>query len=113
MSPKRHQRRHRECGAGDDIRVNQLSHNIEKNLSIDQKSDHLIKKSHFVRRPGLGSKGRVIDLISNHFQLKVEDICCYHYDVDILLNKSNGLHSMLANTSAEAMEKTLRNWPKM
>ncbi len=95
MSPKRHERRDRECGSGDDIRVNQLSQN-------------LIKKSHFVCRPGLGSKGRAIDLVSNHFQLKVKDICCYHYDVDILLNKANGLHSMLANTSGAGDGKNFK-----
>ena len=39
-------------------------------------------------RPGLGTKGRKIELVANHFKLQFpRQSCVYHYDVDILPGK--------------------------
>lgn len=35
------------------------------------------------RRPGLGTVGKPIRLLANHFQVQIPKIDVYHYDVDI------------------------------
>ena len=35
------------------------------------------------RRPGLGTVGKPIRLLANHFQVQIPKIDVYHYDIDI------------------------------
>ncbi|KAL1475579.1 hypothetical protein MTO96_003553 [Rhipicephalus appendiculatus] len=45
--------------------------------------------SHFPRRPALGTLGRLIQLVTNHFNVEIPDGNVYHYDVEICSETSN------------------------
>uniref|UniRef100_A0A8C8UCQ5 Protein argonaute N-terminal domain-containing protein n=1 Tax=Peromyscus maniculatus bairdii TaxID=230844 RepID=A0A8C8UCQ5_PERMB len=51
------------------------------------------------RRPGLGTVGKPIRLLANHFQVQIPKIDVYHYDVDIKPEKRRLGRRLLRSSS--------------